>query len=53
VAENPERITVAYLNRFPEFVEFLPPTQSLTVIEQEPVLSTVISDSPDDLMETG
>jgi len=53
LAENPERIGVAYLSRFPEFVEFQKPAQPSATVEQEAVASAAQTDSPDDLMATG
>jgi restriction system protein len=53
LAENPERIGVAYLSRFPEFVEFQRPAQHSATVEQEPVVLAAQTDSPDDLMATG
>lgn len=53
LAENPERIGVAYLSRFPEFVEFQRPPRPAAAEENEPVASAAETDTPDDLMATG
>jgi restriction system protein len=53
LAENPERIGVAYLNRFPEFVEFQRPSRPAAAEENDSALSAAETDSPDDLMATG
>ena len=53
LAENPERIGVAYLSRFSEFVEFQRPPRPSAAEENEPVVSAAETDSPDDLMATG
>jgi restriction system protein len=54
LAKNPPRIDVAYLRQFPEFLEFLKPSHTTVVAEEnEPVASAAETDSPDDLMATG
>ena len=53
LAENPERIGVAYLSRFPEFIEFQRPSRPAAAEENGSVASAVETDSPDDLMATG
>lgn len=53
LAENPERIGVAFLSRFPEFVEFQRPIRPAATGENGSVMPTVETDSPDDLMATG
>jgi restriction system protein len=53
LAENPERIGVAYLNRFPEFVEFQRPSRPAAAEENGSSVSVAETDSPDDLMATG
>lgn len=53
LAENPERIDVAYLSRFPEFVEFQRPARPAAAEENGTVVSAAETDSPDDLMATG
>jgi restriction system protein len=53
LAEIPERIGVAYLSRFPEFVEFQRPARLAAAEENGIVVSAAETDSPDDLMATG
>jgi restriction system protein len=53
LAENPERIGVSYLSRFPEFVVFQRPSRPTAAEENGSVASAVETDSPDDLMATG
>ena len=53
LAETPERIDVAYLSRFPEFVEFHRPPRPAAAEENGTVVSAAETDSPDDLMATG
>jgi restriction system protein len=53
LAENPERIGVAYLSRFPEFVEFQRPPRPAAAEENGSAVSATETDSPDDLMATG
>jgi restriction system protein len=53
LAEKPERIGVAYVSRFPEFVEFQRPSRPAAAEENGTVESVAETDSPDDLMATG
>ena len=53
LAENPERIGVAYLSRFPEFTEFHRPPRPAAAEENGSAVSAAETDSPDDLMATG
>ncbi len=53
LAENPERIDVAYLSRFPEFIEFQRPARPAAAEENGTNESAAETDSPDDLMATG
>jgi restriction system protein len=53
LAESPQRIDVAYLSRFPEFVEFQKPARPASGEGVEPVVSAAETESPDDLMATG
>jgi restriction system protein len=53
LAENLERLSVAYLTRFPEFVQFQKRTRPTAADEPTSVVSANQTNSPDDLMATG
>lgn len=53
LAKNPQRIDVAYLRKFPEFLEFHRPSRPAAAEETGPIVSATETDSPDDLMATG
>lgn len=52
LAEKPEKIGVAYLRRFPEFVEFQRPARPAAE-EDDALVSATEADTPDDLLATG